>query len=860
MHSPPEVRFNKRKGSSPLSKDAQAVSPTERARITTLNHLGKYAGASISEDRRAEDDDSGTEKPEGEAESNHKVLQSTVSNLSLATASNSGASCDQPWGALSTPTSLRYNPKSPSELDKKMFQSPPISATTRKSSANISLPTTPVSAQQRRMQRFLSDGSSFDHMTFSDIDTPLQMALSNLVKVRHLVAALDAEHVQSALRELDNDDTDLSSLKSSNLGTSQKSNTSRKSLYSLNTERPVNFGSVARPPVSSVLGSSKFQSSRRKRLSFSDEDLFEGQHPDENGEMSHSNEIEGGENEQQNFFAADDLRRRSSSLEGTENESTLSDEADNSMQDDLDSSRCSQDDDEDKRQSISANFSAQQLFLSALDQAIEALLDPDTLMKPTLRSLGTAGEISWLRAAGALVDDSVATKPQHLSSPPSSATPAKFQRSRSRLSSDELSSVFVTNTGRLLVRSTSQATLSGLDSAGENGIQHRDRLSRQWGENEQVDENRESEVPDPITQSFSSSIPHSASFASLSYSQSLSDRRDSTLSGDTDSQAHGGQILQVILGEMNNWNFNAIQFKLDTEGRPLYTMMWAVFSKHDYFDKFRIKRKKFKAFSKQLEAGYMELPYHNCMHAAEVLIAIHYLLFTINMGGSLSHLEQMAAMFAAAIHDFKHPGRSNSFLVKTKHPLSFFYNDMSVLEQMHLAEAFRLLSRPGFEIMEGLNPEQWEDFRRITIRMVLATDLKEHFKAVTELSNIAQLPGLEDFITPSRNAFILEVAIKVADIGHAGKAFAIHKRWAELIQEEFFLQGDHERQLGLNVSRFMDRHSQEEFVNQSSFFDHIALPLFHRLRVVFPPFNPIYRQARVNLEEWQKLMHPSKVS
>jgi len=43
--------------------------------------------------------------------------------------------------------------------------------------------------------------------------------------------------------------------------------------------------------------------------------------------------------------------------------------------------------------------------------------------------------------------------------------------------------------------------------------------------------------------------------------------------------------------------------------------------------------------------------------------------------------------------------------VSTRQSLSIFYNDQSVLEQMHLAEAFRILARPGFDIMDGLDVE-----------------------------------------------------------------------------------------------------------------------------------------------------------
>ena len=51
-----------------------------------------------------------------------------------------------------------------------------------------------------------------------------------------------------------------------------------------------------------------------------------------------------------------------------------------------------------------------------------------------------------------------------------------------------------------------------------------------------------------------------------------------------------------------------------------------------------------------------------------------------------------------------------------------------------------------------------------------------------------------------------QVALKCADVGHLALPTRVHKVWVDRLQQEFFLQGDREREAGLPVSALMDRH------------------------------------------------------
>ena len=93
----------------------------------------------------------------------------------------------------------------------------------------------------------------------------------------------------------------------------------------------------------------------------------------------------------------------------------------------------------------------------------------------------------------------------------------------------------------------------------------------------------------------------------------------------------------------------------------------------------------------------------------------------------------MAALFASIIHDVNHTGHTNNYHIKTKSELAILYNDKSVLENHHLASGFSILLDDQYNFLAGLTEEQWNEFRSISIEMVIATDMTYHYKHLNEI-------------------------------------------------------------------------------------------------------------------------------
>ena len=101
-------------------------------------------------------------------------------------------------------------------------------------------------------------------------------------------------------------------------------------------------------------------------------------------------------------------------------------------------------------------------------------------------------------------------------------------------------------------------------------------------------------------------------------------------------------------------------------------------------------------------------------------------------------LEVLAALLASSVHDVDHPGTTNQYLVTTSSELAIMYNDESVLENHHLAVAFKLLQLPECDILSNLSSKQRTSVRKMVIDMVLATDMSKHMSLLADLKTMVE--------------------------------------------------------------------------------------------------------------------------
>jgi len=229
-------------------------------------------------------------------------------------------------------------------------------------------------------------------------------------------------------------------------------------------------------------------------------------------------------------------------------------------------------------------------------------------------------------------------------------------------------------------------------------------------------------------------------------------------------------------------NENALQF-----------LSFKIFKELNFFEQYHISLENLVNFSGELQMGYFkENPYHCVTHILDSMQGLHYLMNNGDVVKTLKKHDIFSAFIACLMHDYEHPGYSNQFIVRAKHPLAIRYSDTSVLENHHLAAGFSILfTYPKCNIIENMPYELQLETRNLIIDTVLNSDISKHFTLMTELKtklgNNFPTDSLED------RTLILSVTLRIASTFKMVRERHIFYKWMEKFFDEFFKQGDMEK-------------------------------------------------------------------
>lgn len=105
---------------------------------------------------------------------------------------------------------------------------------------------------------------------------------------------------------------------------------------------------------------------------------------------------------------------------------------------------------------------------------------------------------------------------------------------------------------------------------------------------------------------------------------------------------------------------------------------------------------------------------------------------------------------------------------------------------------------------------------------------------------------------------MLENLVHCADLSNPTKPLPLYKRWVALLMEEFFQQGDKERENGMDISPMCDRHNATIEKSQVGFIDYIVHPLWETWGdLVHPDAQDILDTLEENRDYYQSMIPPS---
>ena len=251
----------------------------------------------------------------------------------------------------------------------------------------------------------------------------------------------------------------------------------------------------------------------------------------------------------------------------------------------------------------------------------------------------------------------------------------------------------------------------------------------------------------------------------------------------------------------------------------------------------------FKNFIETIVLNYDRINaiYHNDLHAGDVMQTSYTILTQGNLikKMKLGQLDFFSLLIACLCHDYKHPGQNNLYQINAKTKYAMRYNDISVLENYHVSQTFKLIQKDETNIFYNFSPEEYRISRRRMIDCILSTDMANHQKVLTAIKikmdnyDIKKGKNFEKIFQEQiddlgklfeNQQCILNMIIHFSDISNPAKPNKISNEWTKRVYEEFFIQGDLEKKKGLRVSMFCDRETTNINKAMIGFINFVVLP------------------------------------
>jgi len=266
-------------------------------------------------------------------------------------------------------------------------------------------------------------------------------------------------------------------------------------------------------------------------------------------------------------------------------------------------------------------------------------------------------------------------------------------------------------------------------------------------------------------------------------------------------------------------------------------------------------------FIERVEAGYnQENPWHNFNHAVDVLLQTSRYMALVECHLFLEEKSMFWIMVACIGHDLGHKGVNNQFLIETSDELALKYNDRSPLENMHCARLFQVAGDPQANIFAKIEKDSYKDIRKGIIAAILHTDVVKHGEMVRALNLLYQMNSdAFDLLEPSdrfaevlheHSQLVLNMLLHGADMSNPMRPWKLCEKFAYLVMEEFFGQGDQEKAFGIPVQVLNDREKVNRPNSQVGFIEFLITPMVESMVRIFASLDMLAENLGDNVTSW----------
>ena len=291
-------------------------------------------------------------------------------------------------------------------------------------------------------------------------------------------------------------------------------------------------------------------------------------------------------------------------------------------------------------------------------------------------------------------------------------------------------------------------------------------------------------------------------------------------------------------------------------------------------------RKGYSQKTDNLDYSLIKREYHTLTHAMDVMISTHAILNGV-LGNFLKPEEKAILLLAALGHDVLHTGVNNGFLVKIKHPIVQEFGEGGSQEKRSAQFMEEILIK--YAILKKSNPKEFVELSRFLTQTILWTDFSKHKELMIQVEKLT--PRIEEILADSKvtgefpqsgspaqldeqrrvilstkfsseeRILLASFILHCADISNPGKDWPVCERWANLVMNEFFAQGDLEKNLGMVPSMNCDRELVSIAKCQVGFGQYVVKDLFNLLEKISPNEGKFLSQnLEKNQVKWKVLL------